>query len=100
MSRTFTADQDRAILVGRAAGLAWNAIGKQIGTTGKACHYRLARGMGVPDPKVVQVGRSKLRSDYDDQAEAERKRPAMPAGNDASWRAITAGTVLDGRAFR
>ena len=97
--RTFTPDEDRIILDGRAAGLSWSAIGSQIGTTGKACQYRLARGLQVPDPKPVQVGRSKARSDYD-PPEKKQKRDTLAAGDDASWRAITAGTVLDGSAYR
>ena len=56
MSRTFTSAEDRIILDGRAAGLSWSAIGAQLGTTGKACQYRLARGLGVPDPKAGAGG--------------------------------------------
>lgn len=48
----------------------------------------------MPDPKPVQVGRSKTRTDYYKQEDKE-KRDTMPAGADATWRAITAGTVLD-----
>ena len=48
----------------------------------------------MPDPKPVQVGRSKARSDYD-PPEEKQKPDALPAGADASWRAITAGTVLN-----
>ena len=99
MSRAFTPAEDRTILDGRAAGLSWAAIGKQLGTSGKACQYRLARGLDVPDPKPVQVGRSKARSDYDKPEEKE-KRDIMPAGADTTWRAITAGTVLDGSGYR
>ena len=97
MSRTFTAAEDRIILDGRAAGLSWSAIGAQLGTTGKACQYRLARGLCAPDPKPVQVGRSKARRDYDPPVQ---KRDALPPGDDASWRAITSGTVLDGSGYR
>ena len=99
MSRNFTAADDRTILDGRAAGLSWAAIGGQIGTTGKACQYRLARELQVPDPKPVQVGRSKTRRDYD-EPEERQKRDALAPGDDASWRAITAGTVLDGSGYR
>ena len=99
MSRVFTPAEDRAILDGRAAGLLWAAIGKQLSTSGKACQYRLARGLDVPDPKPVQVGRSKARSDYDKPKE-KKKWDIMPAGADATWRAITAGTVLKGSAYR
>ena len=98
-SRAFTAVEDRIILDGRAAGLSWSAIGARLGTTGKACQHRLARGLAVADPKVVQVGRSKARSDYD-KLEDKGKRDPMPAGADASWRAITSGTVLDGSGYR
>ncbi len=65
MSRTFTSAEDRIILDGRAAGLSWSAIGARLGTTGKACQYRPMRGLQVPDPKPVQVGRSRGRRDYD-----------------------------------
>ena len=99
MSRTFTPTEDRTIFDGRAAGLSWSAIGARLGTTGKACQYRLARGLGVPDPKPVQVGRSKARSDYD-KPEDKGKRDTLEAGADASWRAIVAGTVLDGSRYR
>ena len=58
-TRTYTPNEDQTILDGRAAGLSWGAIGSKIGTTGKACQYRLTHGLQVPDPKVVQVGRSK-----------------------------------------
>lgn len=98
MSRAFTPAEDRILLDGRAAGLSWEVIGKQIGTTGKSCAFRLTRGLDVPDPKPVQVGRSKARSDYD-KPEKE-KRDTMPAGADATWRAITAGTVLDGYGYQ
>ena len=94
--RTFTPDEDRLILNGRVAGLSWDVIGTQIGTTGKACQYRLARGLQVPDPKPVQVGRSKPRH----PPEEKQKRDAMPAGADATWRAITAGTLLDGSRYQ
>ncbi|NPD66625.1 hypothetical protein HN018_26770 (plasmid) [Lichenicola cladoniae] len=100
MNRTFTAEEDRIIVDGRTAGLPWDSIGQQIGATGKCCQYRLTRGLGLLDPKVVQVGRSKERRDYDNPDEARLKRPPLPAGDAATWRAITAGTVLDGRAFR
>ena len=98
-ARTFTPAEDRIILDGRAAGLSWPTIGKQVGTTGKACQYRLSRRLQVPDPKPVQVGRSKDRRDYDEPDE-RRKRDPLAAGADASWRAITAGTVLDGSGHR
>ena len=98
-SRTFTPGEDRIILDGRTAGLSWAAIGKQIGTTGKECQYRLARGLQVPDPKPVQVGRSKTRRDYD-EPEERQQRAALAPGDDASWRAITSGTVLDGNGYR
>ena len=97
--RAFTAAEDRIILDGRAAGLSWSAIGAQLGTTGKACQYRLARGLEVPDPKPVQVGRSKARRDYDAPVQKQKREP-MPAGADPSWRAITAGTVLDGNGYQ
>ena len=99
MSRPFTPAEDRIILDGRAAGLSWSAIGKRVGCSGKACEYRLSRGLGVPDPKPVQVGRSEDRRSYD-EPEEKQKRDAMPAGTEASWQAITAGTVLDGSAYR
>ncbi|MGI4807446.1 MAG: hypothetical protein ACRYF2_04975 [Janthinobacterium lividum] len=99
LSRAFTAREDRVLLDGRAAGLSWDVIGSQIGTTGKACHYRLTRGLQVPDPKPVQVGRTKARSDYDTPDE-DPKRLALPPGADATWQAITANTVLDGSAYR
>ena len=95
-ARTFTAREDRLILDGRTAGLSWDAIGQQIGATGKACQYRLARGLQVPDPKPVQVGRSKPRH----PPEEKQKRDAMPPGADATWQAITVGTVLDGSTYR
>ncbi len=47
----------------------------------------------------MQVGHSEARSDYD-QLEGKQKRDAMPAGADATWQAITAGTVLDGSGYR
>ncbi len=84
---------------GRAAGLSWSAIGKRVGCNGKACAYRLSRGLQVPDPKPVQVGRSKPRSAYD-KPETKGRRDALPAGDDASWRARTADTLLDGRGYR
>ena len=83
------------ILDGRAAGLSWSAIGAQIGTTGKSCQYRLARGLGVPDPKPVQVGRRQPPP-----APTVPSRPILPPGDPVSWSAITAGTVLDGSSFR
>ena len=93
--RTFAPAEDRIILAGQAAGLSWTVIGNQIGTTGKACQYRLARTLQLPDPKVVQVGRSKSRH----PPEEKQKRDALAAGADATWRAITAGIVLDGSAY-
>ena len=96
MNRAFTPDEDRILLDGRAAGLSWSAIGSQIGTTGKACQHRLTRGLQVPDPKPVQVGRSKARH----PPEEKQKRDTLAAGADATWQAITAGTVLDGSAYR
>ena len=81
--RTFTAAEDRILLDGRAAGLSWSAIGARLGTTGKACQYRLARGLGVRDPKPVQVGRSKARRDYD-KPEEKQKRDTLAAGDDGS----------------
>ncbi|NPD68301.1 hypothetical protein HN018_19340 [Lichenicola cladoniae] len=99
-ARSFSAEQDRLIVDGRAAGRSWTDIARDIGSTGKACQYRLSRGLGLHDPKVVQVGRRKERRDYDDPDEAQLKRPPLPAGDAATWQAITAGTLLDGRAFR
>ncbi|MGI4797619.1 MAG: hypothetical protein ACRYG8_26955 [Janthinobacterium lividum] len=95
--RTFTAEQDAILLEQRAAGRSWRDIGKLIGTTGKACQYRLARGLGVSDPKPVQVGRSKPRREPE---ETKEKRDACPPGADISWRTITAGTILDGSSYR
>ena len=92
--RTFTPDEDRIILDGRAAGLSWAAIGARIGTTGKACQYRLARGLGVPDPKVVQVGRRQPPP-----APTAPSRPILPPGDPVSWSAITRGTLLEGCPF-
>ncbi len=92
--RTFAPDEDRLILDGRAASLSWSAIGAQIGTTGKACQHRLARGLGVPDPKPLQVGRRQPSP-----APAAPSRPILPSGDSISWGAITAGTMLDGRPF-
>ncbi|MGI4799563.1 MAG: hypothetical protein ACRYG8_37110 [Janthinobacterium lividum] len=97
MNRAFTAEQDRILLEQRAAGRSWRDIGKQIGTTGKACQYRLARGLGIPDPKPVQVGRSKLRREPE---EAKEKRDALPSGSDISWRTITIDTILQGSSYR
>ena len=97
--RTFTAAEDRIILDSHAGGLSWSAVGARFCTTGKACQYRLARGLDVPDPKPVQVGRSKDRRDYD-PPEEKQKRDTLAAGDDASWRAITVGTVLDGSGYR
>ena len=94
-SRTFTSAEDRIVLNGRAAGLSWSAIGAQIGTTGKACQYRLARGLGVPDPKPVQVGRR-----HPPSGPTVPSRPILAPGDPVSWSAITAGTVLDGSSFR
>ena len=90
--RTFIPAEDRIILDSRAAGMSWDAIGEQIGTTGKACQHRLARGLTVPDPKPVQIGRSKVQRDYD-APEEKQKRDALRAGDDAGWRPITAGTL-------
>lgn len=99
MSRTFTPTDDRTILDGRAAGLSWDAIVARIGTVGKACQYRLARGLQVPDPKPVQEGRSKAQRDYD-QPEDKERRDVLPAGADATWQATQRGTLLDGKGFR
>lgn len=94
--RTFTGDEDRIILDGRAAGRSWTAIGTQLGTTGKACAYHLTRGLGVPDPKFVQVGRSKPQHP---PLPAEGRGPLRP-GDPQTWGAITAGTVLEGIVYR
>ena len=51
------------------------------------------------DLKPVQVRRSKDRRDYD-QLDEKGKREALAARIDASWRVITAGTVLDGSRHR
>ena len=92
--RAFTPVEDRTILDGRAAGLSWSAIGARLGTTGKACQYRLARGLGAPDPKPVQVGRKQPPP-----APTAPSRPILPPGDAVSWGAITRGTVLQGRPF-
>ncbi len=47
----------------------------------------------------MHVGRSKPRSAYD-RPEDRGKRDPLAAGDDASWRAITAGTVLGGSGYR
>lgn len=94
--RTFTARDDRVILEGRSAGRSWTDIGKQIGTTGKACQYRLARGLGVPDPKVVQVG----RREPEPASTADPRVTPRPAGDPVTWNAIIVGTVLEGNAYR
>ncbi len=75
LTNIFTAAEDRLILDGRAAGLSWLVIGTRIGATERACQYRLSRGLQVPDPKPVQVGRSKPRH----PPEEKQKRDAMPA---------------------
>ena len=90
---TFAPAEDRIILDGRAAGLSWSAISARLGTTGKACQYRLVRGLGVPDPKVIQVGRRPP------PAPAAPSRPILPPGDAVSWGAITRGTMLEGRPF-
>ncbi|MGI4939601.1 MAG: hypothetical protein ACRYHQ_03350 [Janthinobacterium lividum] len=97
MSRAYTAEDDPVILEGRAAGRSWQEIGKQIRTTGKACQYRLTRGLQVPDPKAIQVGRKNPRRPPQDES---KKRDALAPGADTSWQAITAGTVLEGSAYR
>ena len=97
MSRNFTPAEDRIIIAGRTAGLSWNAIGAQLGACGKTCQYRVARSLGMPDPKLVHQERSKIERD---PWEGRQRRDALPAGADASWRAITAGTVLDGSGYR
>ncbi|MGI4802900.1 MAG: hypothetical protein ACRYG8_54480 [Janthinobacterium lividum] len=98
MSRSFTTEQDCLLLEQRAAGRSWRDIDKQLGITGKAaCQYRPARGLGAPDPKPVQVGRSKPCREPE---EAKDRRGAFPPGSNISWKALSAGTILDGTAYR
>lgn len=97
MNRPFTAEQDHLLLEQRAAGRSWRDIGKLIGTTGKACQYRLARGLGVPDLKPAQVSKSKPCREPE---KTKEKRDAFPPGSDTSWQAITAGTILEGSSYR
>ena len=94
MSRPWAPAEDRVVRRLRATGMIWSEIGKAIGRDGACCRHRLLRVLREPD-----LMPRKPQAPAHEPARSMESAP-LPPGHPSTWGLLTAGTVLDGSAYR
>ncbi len=92
----FTPEQIAIIRAMREAGAAWRAIGAATGRSHVGCARYWIRAMGGSPGWARPRGRERPAA----VPKPPGNRPPMPAGSLSSWDALTAGTAIDGTAYR
>jgi hypothetical protein len=84
----WTPQRDTLLKRMRSERAAWDTIAAALGISRNAAMERARRvGARLPPPDAAPPPE-------------DPNRPPLPAGHDASWGAIVAGTLLEGAAFR